>query len=119
MTKLSNCICYISVYLFSNFATVSIVTITIMCYLLISETQEAFFGERKICKVGIDSAREGHTQIHLDFDVLGMDCTEFGFDVTDKAGDLMLDATNDQNGRRTLKKNPLPGCKNPFCCCNC
>ena len=55
-----------------------------MCYLLISETQEAFFGERKVCKVGIDSAREGHTQIHLDFDVLGMDCTEFGFDVTDK-----------------------------------
>jgi len=88
---------------------VSLVGMAFMGYLFLSEFRDAFLSQKTVCEVGIDTSREGYSRIHVDFDVLGMECDAFGFDVIDKAGDLMLDATNDKDGSTTLKKTSLTG----------
>ncbi len=80
-----------------TFAAVSIVCIALLCYLSMKEVHDYRIIE-VISQVNVDRSSLGMKEkqdqlIYLDFDMLSLNCDDFGIDVVDHAGNLVLDAT--------------------------
>ncbi|KAL6070958.1 Endoplasmic reticulum-Golgi intermediate compartment protein 3 [Balamuthia mandrillaris] len=80
-----------------------------LAYLLLSEVYD-FWAVGVASNVTVDQSREKTVDIHLDMDILGMNCPDFGFDVTDASGQLWLSATAMEGSE--LQKTPLQGAPN-------
>jgi len=89
---------------------VSVITVVFMCFLFLSEIYDWTHFE-KLAEVGIDSVRTGESRINFDFDMIGLACPDFGMDVLDAAGALVLGATGITTSG-TFKQSPLFASKN-------